>query len=294
MAVRSARVGPLAPLGARERHNGRRPTATSAPVVGHLSGAGTGGRQHGPRYRRPLVAPEEPAATGGIGSRVAGWATVALLVVLVVLALVVPRAAADATVTPPPPGVGTNSGRFPLCDGLEPGVRTQLREGLALMRRTAEGERLFAVLLDRRVCVGVAPLPGRTLARAQARETAPGDWSTSTVIIDAPRMPWLEVDVLAATLVHEAAHIDRAISGTHCAATRSCTVLPSGARLEEEIAAHAAEATWWREVYGDDGKGAARPEGGNLDELLAAYLRGDDAFRDYVAAWRGPDHDDAR
>jgi len=236
----------------------------------------------------------DPAGTARIGAAIG----VTVITVLLLLALTIPRAAADATVTPPPFGVGANAGRFPLCDGLDPPERTRLRAGLAVMRRTDEGERLFSLLLDRRVCVGVAELPGRTLASARAVERRPGDWSASTVLVDEARLPRLAVDELAVTLVHEAIHIDRAVRGLRCdsppAGEANCTRLPSGALLEEEVAAHAAEAEWWEAVYGRDGKGTTWIAGGDHDALLAAYHRGEDAFRAYVEAWRGPAYSEGR
>ncbi len=158
------------------------------------------------------------------------------------------------------------------------------------MRGTDEGRRLYALLVDHGVCVGVTSLPYNS-AYASARSIG-DDWSGSTIMVDRGHVVSIDADVLAAILVHEATHIDRAISGSACYfETRSltgnaCTTLPNGVELEEEVAAHSAEAEWWIAAYGDDGKRFTWRGDYSENRLAKAYLRGPTSFRSHVAGMR--------
>ena len=92
-------------------------------------------------------------------------------------------------------------------------------------------------------------------------------------------------------LIHEATHVDRAITGRDCARAGGCTRLPNGVYLEEEIAAHAAEAGWWIAAFGAGGKRFAFRADYGENELAEAFLRGDTAFRDYVRDLRDDPRD---
>ncbi|MDQ3045750.1 MAG: hypothetical protein M3R06_11480, partial [Chloroflexota bacterium] len=63
-----------------------------------------------------------------------------------------------------------------------------------------------------------------------------------------------------------------------CTVTESCTTLPNGVLLEEEVAAHTAEIIWWIAAYGEDGKRLAVRYDHGLNELVDAYLEGEEAF----------------
>ena len=89
-------------------------------------------------------------------------------------------------------------------------------------------------------------------------------------------------DVLAAILVHEATHVRRAVDGEACFLSDDCETLQNGVPVEEEVAAHAAEAEWWIAAFGRDGKRFAVRADHGLNELAEAYLDGGILFREYV------------
>jgi hypothetical protein len=191
----------------------------------------------------------------------------------------------DPHLTPQQP-----SGALPICRGVSPVYGRAFRLAFGLMRGTEEGRRLYALLVDHGICIGVIDLPYNT-AYASARSVG-GDWSGSRIMVDRRVVRSIDADVLAAVLVHEATHLDRAISGRACYLEtapnggNACTTLPNGVEVEEEVAAHTAEAEWWRAAYGDDGKRFAWRSDYAENRLLAAYLRGPSSFRTYVADMR--------
>jgi hypothetical protein len=182
------------------------------------------------------------------------------------------------------------TGALPVCADVPRTYGHALRLAFGLMRGTDEGRRLYDLLVDNGVCVGITDLPYNT-AYASARFSG-GDWSSSTIMVDRGYVRSLQADVLAAVLVHEATHIDRAISRKACyfetgtGGDDACTTLPNGVELEEEIAAHTAEADWWIAAYGDDGKRFALRTDYSENRLAKAYLRGSASFRAYVADMR--------
>ncbi|HEY7032448.1 MAG TPA: hypothetical protein VH482_14000 [Thermomicrobiales bacterium] len=182
------------------------------------------------------------------------------------------------------------SGALPLCDDVPPVYGHAFRLAFGLMRGTAEGSRLYALLIDHDICIGVTDLPYNT-AYSSARHLG-DDWSGSTIMVDRRFVRSLDADVLAAILVHEATHLDRAITGQACYLKRSngsgdaCTRLPNGVEVEEEVAAHSAEAEWWLAAYGDDGKRFAWRSDYSENRLLAAYVRGPSSFHAYVSSMR--------
>jgi hypothetical protein len=186
-------------------------------------------------------------------------------------------------------------GALPVCGDVPREYGHALRIAFGLMRGTEDGRRLYALLVDHDICVGVADLPYNA-AYASARRIG-GDWSSSAIVVDRAYIRAVYADVLAAILIHEATHLDRAIAGTACWEQRApgggdaCTTLSNGVRLEEELAAHTAEAAWWRAAYGDDGKRFAWGPDDAENELLAVYLRGADVFRAYVADRRSDPHE---
>lgn len=177
------------------------------------------------------------------------------------------------------------TGPLPLCEGV-PDVSTKpFRLAFGLMRGTAEGARLYEVLTDNDICVDVDDLEYNA-AYAESKRDFRGDWSDSRIVVDRDLVRSGGADVLAAVLVHEATHIDRAVSGKACFVSSRCRRLPNGVEIDEEIAAHEAEAEWWIAAFGTDGKRFAFRADYGENRLARAYLRGEDAFRAYVTAYR--------
>jgi len=196
----------------------------------------------------------------------------------------------DPHLTPQQP-----SGALPVCRDVPRVYGHALRLAFGLMRGTDEGRRLYDLLVDKGICVGVTDLPFNT-AYSSARFVG-RDWSGSTIMVDRRFVRSIDAAVLAAVLVHEATHLDRAISGKACYrktapdGADTCTTLPNGVEVEEEVAAHTAEAEWWLAAYGDDGKRFAWRGDYAENRLLRAYLRGPSSFRAYVADMRSDPHE---
>ena len=169
----------------------------------------------------------------------------------------------------------------PICDSVEEQFLPALSEAFLLMRGTEEGSRLYDELVARDVCVSVDGL-GFNGGYSTSWRDWNGDWQRGAIVIDDDYVTTWEADVLAAMLVHEATHIDRAIHGTSCEVTLACETLPNGVDLEEEMAAHAAEARWWDAAYGDDGKSLTIGYDYGENALLEAYIRGPEAFEQFI------------
>jgi hypothetical protein len=182
--------------------------------------------------------------------------------------------------TPDPP-----VGPLPLCEPVSDYDERALREGIGLMRGTERGQGLYSLIVNEGVCIRVADLPYNS-AYATARWSPLAGWSESEIVIDFDEVSLLYPDVLAAILVHEAVHIERAVNRTACFYADTCTTLDNGVRLEEEIVAHAAEAEWWLEAYGNSGKNFAFRSDHAQNRLANAYLRGNSEFREYVLQGR--------
>jgi hypothetical protein len=178
------------------------------------------------------------------------------------------------------------TGPIPICDDVPEQLIKPLRRAFGLMRGTEEGARLFEALIDSGVCVSVDDLTYNA-GYAYTREIGPGDWSSSRIVVDRSLVRSSATDTLAALLVHEATHIDRAVSGQACFVSDQCERLPNGVEIDEEIAAHAAEAEWWIAAFGSDGKRFAFRSDYGENRLARAYLQGEDAFRRFVMAYRG-------
>lgn len=180
--------------------------------------------------------------------------------------------------------------RMPICETVGREEAESLSYAFNLMRQTDEGERLFDQLVVEGICVRVGEIEYNS-GFAFVVQSFTGGWSRSYIKIATRHVLGDERDVLAALLVHEATHIDRYIQGTACTYSDTCTVLPNGVELEEEVAAHRAEAEWWISAYGDDGKRLAVGYDSGINELVDAYLEGDAAFADYVGEIRGDDRE---
>jgi hypothetical protein len=189
--------------------------------------------------------------------------------------------AGNAVAVPDDPG---NEAGSVLCRDVTRADATRLNRGFTLMRRTREGSQLYQELVDKDVCVTVRDLTyfaGLAIPRRQF-----GGWGHSTIEIDRDHLDTAGSDVLASTLVHEATHIDRSIQGTTCVDHDDCTVLDNGVVLEEEVAAHAAEARWWLATYGRSGKEDPDLYAAWENQLAAAYLAGAKTFEAYVESFR--------
>lgn len=171
---------------------------------------------------------------------------------------------------------------YPICVATSRDNEDRIERGMDLMRATDEGERLFDQLVENEICVGTEDI-GYNSGYAYGRQSSTdGSWSDSYIIVASDLLGSNETDVLAALLIHEATHIDRYINDVACNFRDSCTTLPNGVDLEEEIAAHGAEAEWWIAAYGSDGKRFATGRDYGVNRLARAYGEGPDVFDAYV------------
>jgi pentatricopeptide repeat protein len=160
-----------------------------------------------------------------------------------------------------------------------------LLHAFSRMRRTSDGSRLYQQMVDNGICVTVRDLDFH-VGLAHPWDSFVSGWGHSYIEIDADHLRESTLDIVATTLVHESTHIDRAIQGTDCSYNGGCTVIENGVRLEEEIAAHGAEAQWWIDVYGYTGKPGPTSEEAWENQLALAYMTGDEYFADYVREMR--------
>lgn len=180
---------------------------------------------------------------------------------------------------------------YPIDDSVNAVYTGVLERAFDLLRATDEGARLFDVLVNNNVLVSVEELPynaGYTRTR-----WAWHGWIGSQIVIDAESVRTRNLDSLAAILVHEAAHAERAIDGEACFYEETCDTLPNGVELTEEIAAHGAEARFWQELFGADGKRFAYGSDSGQNRLLEAWRKGDTAFAAYVRSIRSDDREGA-
>ncbi|MDQ3045749.1 MAG: hypothetical protein M3R06_11475 [Chloroflexota bacterium] len=163
------------------------------------------------------------------------------------------------------------------CAGVTTSERARLQRGLTLMGRTVPGQRLRDVLTRHDICIGTAPITFNG-GYARAERALFGGWSDSKIVLDQLLVAEVEFDILAAMLVHEATHIERAIAGTSCGISHDCETLPNGVELEEEIAAHTAEAEWWIDVHGPTGKRTLSLPALAQNRLAASFQESPEAF----------------
>lgn len=182
---------------------------------------------------------------------------------------------------------------YPICADISADDRGRLEAGMNLMRGTAEGERLFDQLVSNGICVLTEDI-GYNSGYAYGRQSpVDGSWSDSYIAVASDLIHSGETDVLASLLVHEATHIDRYINDLACNYSDTCTTLPNGVDLEEEIAAHGAEAQWWIAAYGSDGKRFATGYDYGVNRLARAYGEGPDVFDAYVRSVRSDSREGA-
>jgi hypothetical protein len=196
----------------------------------------------------------------------------------------------DASISPGDP---CNEPGSLVCNDVSRTNASRLTGGTSLMKRTNEGRNLYNELLANDVCLTVRDL-GYFAGFAIPRRSLDGGWTLSTIEIDREHLESVGSDVLAATLVHEAAHLDRAFHGTSCLTGDDCSTLENGVFLEEEVAAHAAEARWWIAIYGRDGKSDPDPVENWQNHLAFAYLAGAEPFEDFVESFRSDPEEASR
>lgn len=181
--------------------------------------------------------------------------------------------------------------QYPIDRSVPQGLRVPLVKALDLMRATDQGAELFDLLVDNEVLISVEPMEynaGYTTTRWSRF-----GWRSSEIVIASDTVRTRTVDVLAAVLVHEAAHAERAITGEGCFYQGDCETLPNGVQIDEELYAHTVEVRWWRAVYGDDGKDFATGTATGENALLEAFLDGETEFERYVRDIRGDRRDGA-
>jgi len=176
-------------------------------------------------------------------------------------------------------------GPVSFCEGVSAYDQEAITAGVAYVRGTDAGSRLYDVIVEEGVCIGTRDMDFNS-AYATSRWSADAGWSDSEIVIGKQYVDWLYPDVIAAILAHEMTHINRAVNGTACYYANACTVLPNGVELEEEVVAHEAEAEWWIAAYGKDGKDRAFSSDAAENRLKAAYLQGPDVFRKFVRDMR--------
>jgi hypothetical protein len=175
------------------------------------------------------------------------------------------------------------------CDGVAANDRARIEWATTEMRRVEEGSVLFDAVLDLDLCVGTEDLPYN--AGYTSLQSLDGDWTVEKIVLATDVVRRLNPDETAAILVHEATHADRANRGVNCYQTRACTFLPNGIPIEEEVAAHAAEAAFWIALHGPTGTRTGTSWTGGWgaaweNELARAAKEGPDALRDFVIRTR--------
>jgi hypothetical protein len=237
------------------------------------------------RWRIVLLVVLIVAFAAFAGNRLAGGATNSIESASIDRYLSLADAARDVAVAKigekPRLAAKPEEGQTPLCDTVTESQSRVMTDAVALMRATERGAALYDLLEREGVCIGIEEIEYNS-AYALSRWSPENGWADSEIRVDDSFITSLYPDVLAAIFVHEARHIERAIERTACYYADACTTLPNGVELEEEVEAHGAEAEWWIEMYGRDGKEWAFGPDHAQNQLKAAYLRGPAEFRDFV------------
>jgi hypothetical protein len=168
-----------------------------------------------------------------------------------------------------------------VCDDVDAEDAAIIARSSRLMQQTTNGSRLYKEMTDNGVCVTVRELNFHA-GLAHPWHSLFSGWGHSYIEIDAEHLRNSSLDILTTTLVHESTHIDRAIQHADCSYQGECTVLSNGVRLDEEIAAHGAEAQWWIDFYGTSGKPVRSSDDVWENQLASAYLEGSSYFENYI------------
>jgi hypothetical protein len=183
----------------------------------------------------------------------------------------------------------TGSSGITYCAGVRSTEEATIFRAIGEMRRTKEGNHLANEILAKPLCFGVEELVynGGYFSMSRGTEVSDG----YRIVIDRTELKSLTDEELGAILVHEATHAHRAFAGKECSQTHDCIYLPNEIAIDEEVAAHSAEARFWIEIKEqDDFQGGASSSDllgtAYLNDLAAAYQEGPEAFRAYVIELR--------
>lgn len=173
-----------------------------------------------------------------------------------------------------------------LCESLPKREAERLNAAVETMRLAGDGPSLASLLVADDVCFDVDDLPDDTLAYFSRAHR--GRVVVSFIVFDRDTLLFVTPDELAAIAVHEATHARRRISGSDCYETDSCELMPNGVALNEEVAAHLAEARWWEALHGKSGTWTGASYTGTvfseqLNELLRYEQQGYWVFKTYVS-----------
>lgn len=144
---------------------------------------------------------------------------------------------------------------------------------------------LIQELIDHNVCLTTETLSyngGYTRVIRTSRGVV-----VTKIVVDKQLVSYLKSDELAAVLVHEATHAHRVFKRANCWQVGTCDILPNGVAVEEEVAAHKAEALFWIELHGPTGTLTGVSFSGTVgaayeNKLVAEYAKGSKSFRAYI------------
>jgi hypothetical protein len=168
-----------------------------------------------------------------------------------------------------------------VCNDVTPDDAVIVQRAASLMRKTSNGDRLYQEMTDNGVCITIRELDFHA-GLAHPWHSLISGWKHSYIEVDTEHLRESSLDIVATTFVHESTHIDRAIHQADCSYQGDCTILSNGVRLDEEIAAHGAEAQWWIDVYGTEGKAPRTADDVWENQLAAAYETSSQFFASYI------------
>jgi hypothetical protein len=171
------------------------------------------------------------------------------------------------------------------CEGVSTKDRNRIERAAIKMGQAGEASELLAMLIDEQICIGTEDLDylagyteaGGSIWRPEVRH----------IMLDTGTLRHTLPDEAAAILVHEATHAARVFDGSSCFLTSDCQILTNGNEVEEEVAAHAAEARFWIEIHGHSGTRTGSSWTGTAvsrfeNSLVFAYGLGPEHFEEFV------------
>lgn len=221
--------------------------------------------------------------------RMVGRVTIAALVLVALVAVVARPAIIGRSGNPPEPTIVPSGVSY--CEELETKDFRRLEIAIQTMKSVEPGAQLLTTLIENDVCLDLDDIPYNAAYFSWYEAGFRSDSTIYFIVIDRELLEDSLPDEVAALLVHEATHAHRWFNGLDCEQRRSCTYLANEIRLEEEIAAHRAEAQWWMALHGATGTNSGGSYKGTtmsayLNRLLYYYLKGPTAFEEYVRAIR--------